>query len=141
MEATNETYQGRRPSSFLKGNVITEVMHLVDRLKKENNTYYRVLLFTSAGALLGDVEPCASEAALLKYTDEPTDFSLDMSSIFNILEKRYKDEDNDYAGPYMLNVKNAILYKSSDLREEVKRIEQMILFSDQIIGFSLIKAQ
>ena len=137
MNSTNEVIQVRKTASFVKGNVINELMNLVDTLKKENNANYKILLFTNAGALLGDIEPCASEGELIKYTDDPAEFTLDTSSIFNKLKKGYTDEEESYAGAYMINVKNASLYANS--KETIINVEQIIIFADQITGFSLVR--
>ena len=138
MDLKTAAVQNNQSSGFIKGNVLNEVMNLLDTLKRENNAQYKVMLITTAGTLVGDIEPCSPEAGLIKYTDDPALFSLDTSSIFNMLKKRYPEEP--YTDSYMLNVKNAILYGSSP-REEIMKVEQIIIFSDQIVGFSLIKQQ
>ncbi len=128
------------PSS-MKDIVFKHLIKLIEKLKMENNAYYRVMLYTSSGTVVGDLAPCSPENEMLKYTDDPDNFSLDISSLFSSMEKQFVQENpahQNYSDAYMINVINATVYKNGT-RDEIIKLDQLILFTDQIIGFSLVK--
>jgi hypothetical protein len=113
-----------------KGTVITQIRELVTKLKMENNTEFHVVLYTSMGQIVCDIEPPASENSLLGYTDDPTEFTVDISAFF---DGKYEFESQ------LINAKNVTINSRSG--EELSRMGQMILFTDQILGFTITRKQ
>jgi len=125
----------------MKDIVFKELTSLVYKLKESNNAYYKVSFLTTAGTIVGNIAPCSAENEMIKYTDDPEKFTLDTSSIFDILSKQY-NHDNDrkpgYSDAYMINVLDATIYEKGTRIEGI-HADQIILFADQIVGFSLVR--
>jgi hypothetical protein len=112
-----------------KGTVFIQVRELLERLKREYNAEYHVAIYTSFGRVLCDLELPSTKNSIVGFADDPKKFAIDISAIF---------EGVDVFDDELLNVKNVIIYKNNSA-EELVRTEQMILFTDQILGFSLEK--
>jgi len=121
--------------------VFKELIKLVYKLKSENNSNFKVAILTAAGTIVGTIAPCSRENEMIKYTDDPEKFTLDTSSIFDVLAKQYKSDkvESEYSDAYMLNLLDAIVYEHG-IKGEGVPAGQIILFADQIIGFSLVRA-
>jgi len=121
--------------------VFKELIKLVYKLKSENNSNFKVAILTAAGTIVGSIAPCSRENEMIKYTDDPEKFTLDTSSIFDVLSKQYKSDnsESEYSDAYMVNVLDAVIYENGIKGEGVPS-GQIILFADQIIGFSLVRS-
>jgi hypothetical protein len=128
---------GNLPLS-MKYIVFRELMKLIYKLKSENNALYKVAILTPAGTIVGNMAPCSPENEMIKYTDDPEKFTLDTSSIFDVLSKQYNPVKQEYSDAYMVNVLDATVYENG-ITGEGTHVDQIILFADQIIGFSLIR--
>lgn len=138
----DDNYNSREklPSS-MKYIVFKELIKLIYKLRSENNANYRVAMLTAVGTIIGTIAPCSAENEMIKYTDDPEKFMLDTSSIFDVLAKQYnsnKERETAYSDAYMVNVLDAVIYRNG-INGEGEPIGQIILFADQIIGFSLVK--
>ena len=116
-------------NDLAKGLVFTHIREFLDKLTMEYNTEFQVVFLTSIGKIVCDIEPPASRDALIGLTDDPTMFTVDISAIF---------DGKDISDSQFINAKNVIVYKNNS-EEEFMRAEQMVLFPDQILGFSLIR--
>jgi hypothetical protein len=132
-------HAGGLPHS-MKYIVFKELIKLIYKLKSENNTSFKVAILTAAGTIVGNIAPCSHENEMIKYTDDPTKFTFDTSSIFDVLSKQYQpgNGESEYSDAYMVNVLDATVFEHG-MTGEGKKIEQIILFADQIIGFSLVR--
>ncbi|MCL2851605.1 MAG: hypothetical protein FWE20_01030 [Defluviitaleaceae bacterium] len=63
--------------------VLMHVRKFLGKVKMEYNTQFHVVLYTSFGKLVCDIEPFAQESSALRFTDDPTVFTLDASAIFD----------------------------------------------------------
>jgi len=98
-------------------------------LKMEYNAEFQVVFFSNIGKIVCDVEAPVKKDSLIAFTDNPTLFHIDISALF---------EETDAFDEQLINAKNAIIYKhNSD--EELMRMDQLILFADQITGFTLVR--
>ena len=109
----------------IKKNVETNL----NKLKMEYNAEFQIILYTAMGRIVCDLEPPAEEGSLVSFTDDPTIFSIDISAMF---------DQKELFSANLVNAKNAVIY-SNDTGLEIMRTEQILLFMDQIIGFSLIR--
>jgi hypothetical protein len=114
----------------VKGAAFTQIREILGKLKMEYNAQFNVVIYSSIGKIVCDIEPLAKEDSLIGFTDDPTVFSVDISAIFDGKEMFSAD---------LLNAKNVIVYSNSG--EELMRVEQMVLFADQILGFNIVKKQ
>ena len=116
-------------SNLIKGEILAKVRKLTDKLQMEYNTKFNVVLYTSIGRIVCDIEPPAPQSELVRLGDEFTSFDVDISAIF---------DTTSVFNAQLINIRNVIVYKH-DSEEELMRTEQMILFADHIIGFSIKK--
>jgi len=108
--------------------IFTQIREFLERTKMMYNSQYHVVLHTSFGKFVCDLEPFAESSSAVGFTDDPTFFSVDASAIF--------DQYSEF-GTGMLNTRNVIVYNHKG--EEHMRADQIILFTDQILGFSLMR--
>ncbi|MCL2579365.1 MAG: hypothetical protein FWE32_04975 [Oscillospiraceae bacterium] len=101
---------------------------LLLKAKRECNANLRVVFYTAIGRTVCDIEPLADEDAFFAITDDPTAFTIDLSAAFN--NKHGIDAQ-------VINARNVVIYNKHG--QESIRTEQMIIFVDQIIGFSIEK--
>jgi hypothetical protein len=120
--------------------VFKELVKLIYTLKSQNNASYKVALLTAAGTIVGTIAPCSEEKEMIKFTDDPEQFILDTSSIFDVLTKEYYAGKShpEYSDAYMVNILDADIYRNG-LNGSYDHIDQIIIFADQVIGFSLIR--
>jgi hypothetical protein len=118
-------------SDLAKGTVFTRLREFLVKLKMEYNTEFQVAFYTSLGRIVCDIEPPAHASSIIGVTDDPTMFTVDISAFF---------DEKDVFGAQLINAKNVIVYKNNT-DEELMRTEQMVLFADQILGFTLVKKQ
>lgn len=128
-------------SDFTRGRVFTQIRECLEKLKMEYNAEYHAVLYTAMGKVVCDLEPPAAKNSLLGFVDDPTTFTVDISALF------------DGSGAFdeeLINAKNVVIYENNADKDgsgknspdkEIMRVEQMILFADQILGFSLIRQQ
>ena len=116
-------------SDVSKGAVFTQIREFISKLKMEYNTEFNVILFTSFGKIVCDIDLPAKQGSLIGFSDDTSKFSVDISAIF---------DGKDMFEAHMINAKNVVVYKH-DSDEELMRAEQMIIFVDQILGFTLSK--
>lgn len=138
---SDSLYSRENLPNSMKSIVFKELIKLIYKLRSENNANYKVALLTAAGTITGTISPCSAENEMIKYTDDPEKFLLDTSSIFDVLAKQYdsgKERETAYSDAYMVNVLDAVMYKHG-IHSDGEPIDQIILFADQIIGFSLVK--
>lgn len=109
--------------------VFSCIRQFLDKFRMEYNTEFHVVFYTSIGKIVCDLEMPATKSSLLGFADDPTNFTVDISAMF---------DGTDLFNSQLINIKNAIIYKNNS-DEELMRTEQMILFADHIIGFNLIR--
>ena len=115
--------------ALTKGEIFKHTRDFMVTLKMEYNTEFYVVLYTSLGKIVCDIEPPAAQNSLIGFTDDPTMFTIDISAIFD--GKGLFDAE-------LINARNVTIYKNNT-DEEVARLDQMIIFTDQILGFTFIK--
>lgn len=116
-------------SNLTKGMVFTHIHELLKKLRMEYNAEYRVIFYTSIGRIVCDLEPPAPKSSLIGYADDPTTFTVDISSLF---------EGTGLFEAHLINAKNVTVYKNNS-DEELMRAEQMLLFADQILSFNVVR--
>ena len=116
-------------NDLTKGAVFTHVREFLSKLTMEYNTEFQVVFLTAIGKIVCDVEPPASEDSLIGVTDDPTMFTVDVSAIF--------DGQNMF-DTHLINATNVVVYKNSS-EEVFMQADQIVLFADQILGFSLVR--
>jgi len=109
--------------------VFIQLREFLERLTMEYNTEFQVVFLTAAGKIVCDLKPPASSDSLIGVTDDPTLFTVDVSAIF---------DGQDRFDTQLINAVNVIVYKNNS-EEVFIQEEQMVLFADQIIGFSLVR--
>ena len=114
-------------SDSTKGVVLAKIRQLINTLRKEYNAEYRTVLYTAAGRIVCDLDPPAPKSDLVGFVDDPTTFTLDISAEFDGM---------GLFDSQLVNVKNAVVLRN-DSEEVLSRADQMVIFSDQIIGFRL----
>jgi hypothetical protein len=107
-----------------KSKVFTDLRDFQIKMRMEYNAEYKVVLYTAIGRVVCDLEPLAPRDSLIGISDDPAAVSVDVSALFS--------------GDNPVNAKNVIIYKH-DSNEELTRADQIMLFADQILGFSLLK--
>lgn len=112
-----------------KGAVFAQIRDCLEKLTMEYNTEFQVVFLTSAGKIICDLKPPASSDSFIGVTDDPTMFTVDVSAIF--------DGQNMF-DTQLINAANVIVYKSNS-EEVFMQEDQMVLFADQILGFSLVR--
>jgi hypothetical protein len=118
-------------SDFNKGEVVMHLRELLSKLTREYNTEFNVVFLTPVGKIVCDLAPPAEEDSLIGVHDDPTKVTVDISAVY---------DGKGICDTKMINAKNVIVYKNNS-DEEFMRAEQMILFTDQIIGFSILRKQ
>ena len=116
-------------SNKSEGLLFKHIREYIQKLKMEFNAEYQVVFYTSLGRMVCDLEEPAQENSLVSFTDDPTNFTIDISAMF--AGKGILDTQWTY-------VKNIIVYKN-DSDKVLFKEEQMILFDDQLLGFTLVK--
>jgi len=116
-------------SNSPKASLFRQLKNALNSLKMEYNTEFQAVFFSHIGKIVCDIEPPASKDSLISFTDNPTMFIMDISALFDV--------DNAF-DEHLINAKNVVIYKNNS-NEELMRVDQMILFADQIIGFTLVK--
>ena len=111
--------------------IFARVEDLLHRLKMEYNAEFQAVLFTALGKIVCDIEPFTKESSPIGVTDDPSLLTLDISAVF---------EEQDVFGARLINAKNVTVY-NGDSDEVIARAEQMILFADHILGFTLVRTQ
>jgi hypothetical protein len=114
-------------AEWTRGAILSQIRQLVNKLRKDYNARYGVVLYTAAGRIVCDLAPPAPESDLVGFVDDPTTIPLDISAEF---------DGTGLFDSQLVSVKDAVIYRS-DSNEELAREEQMVLFADQIIGFGL----
>jgi hypothetical protein len=112
-----------------RGVILAQLRQLVATLRKDYNADYGVILYTAVGRIVCDLAPPAPKSELVGFDDDPDTIPLDISAEF---------DGTGYFETQLINVKDAVIYRS-DSNEELERVDQMIVFVDQIIGFGLKK--
>ena len=112
-----------------KGSIFTQVQECIANLKMEYNTEYNVVFLTSVGKVVCDIGAPGNANSLIGLSDDPSEISVDISSLFDGSHLFETD---------LVNAKNVTVYKNSTL-EKFMQAEQMILFADQILGFTIEK--
>ena len=115
--------------NFSEGALFTHIREFIQRLKMEFNAEFQVAFYTPIGKIVCDLEPPAPESSLISFTDDPANFTLDISAMF--AGKDVLDTQLTYA-------KNVSVYKTNS-NEILFQEEQMILFANQILGFTLLR--
>ncbi|MDR2888476.1 MAG: hypothetical protein LBV33_01380 [Lachnospiraceae bacterium] len=116
-------------NDLTKGAVFSCIREFLEQFRREYNTEFHVVFYTSIGKIVCDLEPPASKRSLLGFADDPTTFTVDISAMF---------DGTGLFDSQLINIKNAIIYKNNS-DEELMRTEQMVLFADHILGFNLIR--
>ena len=112
-----------------KGTVFTDIREFLTKLKMEYNTEFQVVFLTAIGKIVCDLQAPSTEDSLIGVTDDPTMFTVDVSAIF---------DGKGMFDTYLINATNVIVYKNNT-EEEYMHADQMVLFADQILGFSLVR--
>ena len=112
-----------------KCEVFKQLREFLDKLTMEYNTEFQILLLTSIGKIICDIMPPAGSDSLIGVTDDPTMFTVDVSAIF--------DGQNAF-DTHLINATNVVVYKNSS-EEVFMQADQIVLFADQILGFSLVR--
>ena len=116
-------------NNLSEGVLFTHIREFIQKLKMEFNTEFQVVFYTSIGRIICDLEPPASEGSLISFTDDPTKFAVDISAMF--AGKDVFDTQLTYA-------RNVTVYRNNSNEILIKE-EQMVLFANQILGFTLVK--
>ena len=112
-----------------EGALFTHIREFIKKLKMDFNAEFQVVFYTPIGRIVCDLEAPANESSLVSFTDDPTKFALDISAMF--AGKGVFDTQLTYA-------KNVTVYRNNS-DEIIFEEEQMVLFSNQILGFTLIR--
>ena len=116
-------------SELTQGKIFATVRECLDKFTREYNTDFQVVFLTPIGKIVCDIAPPASIDALIGVGDDPSDFCVDVSAIFDGL---------DMFDTQLINARNVIIYKDN-AETEFMHLDQMVLFAHQILGFSLQK--
>ncbi|OLN21619.1 hypothetical protein BTO30_14150 [Domibacillus antri] len=138
---SNQTNKINRVS--LKAMTIHSLQIMIDQFKELSpNNDFQILLLTPFGFIAGDLEALASTEEMLS-PNENSNFNFDVSAVVttrNEFVNKMKDEnpaveviDNGAA----LNFKNVRVFKDQ-LCEPILNMNQMLVFADQIISFSIV---
>lgn len=126
----------------LKVLTINQLGILANFFKENNYADYQVLLLTPFGFIKGDIENLATNQNFITETDSPNKYNIDISVVYQFrndtlieLEKDNKTL-NVIDNGALINLKNVTIYKDN-LNVPILTTNQMILFVDQIISFSL----
>ena len=116
-------------SNLSEGALFTNIRESIQKLKREFNTEFQVVFYTPIGRIICDLETPADENSLISYTDDPTKFTVNISAMF--AGKGVFDTQLVYA-------KNVTVYRNNS-NEILLQEDQMVLFANQILGFTLVK--
>ncbi len=110
--------------------------------ENENGNDYQILLLTPYGFIKGDIENIASHDNFITKTDIPNKYDVDLSIVYQYRNDALKDAEKDKENINLIdngaiiNLKNVTVYKDN-LKEPILTTNQMIVFADQIVSFSL----
>jgi len=110
-----------------KSAVFTHIRESLENLKREYNAEFQIVIYTAFGRIVCDLKPPSTKNALLGFVDDPTTVVIDISAVF---------DETGMFDAQLLNAKNVVIYNNNSGEEPI-RVEQMVLFTDQILGFSL----
>jgi hypothetical protein len=111
--------------------------------KSDSSNDYQILLLTPLGFIKGDICDIANSDNFITKNESLNNFKIDISYA---ITQRYKnisilEEENPNIKPIdngaTLNLKNVTIYKEN-LNNPILSIDQMLIFVDQIISFSMI---
>ena len=114
--------------SLQKAAIIANIRNTINTLKMEYNTDFKIALYTTMGKIVCDVEPPAKKSSFVNFDDDPAKLVVDISAIF---------DGTEAFETHLINARDVVVYNNSN--EEIMKIEQMILFADDILGFALVK--
>lgn len=109
--------------------IFTHVREVLNQMKMDYNAEFRFVFYTSLGRIECDIEPPEDKGSLIRFDDNPDKIDMDISAIL---------DGKEVFNVQLLNAKNLVIYENSTGRE-LSRLDQMALFVDQIIGFTLVK--
>lgn len=121
-------------------------LHNLDILAKvinDNENDVQVLLLTPFGFIKGDIADVATKATYLSNTEDSKVVSVDISYAIEMRNETIIDweSNGDILTPFdngaAINLKNVSVYKDN-LTNPVITTNQMVVFVDQVISFSLI---
>ncbi|GHU50313.1 hypothetical protein AGMMS49975_01100 [Clostridia bacterium] len=121
----------------MKNIAFSHLIKLIETLKQDYNITYRLMLFTTNGILIGDLQELSDKSNMVKYTDDPSKITLDVSAVFAKLEEECNVEKN-YYNDYSINMVDVSVYSVGGT-EPLTRLDQIVIFTDQIIGFTLVQ--
>jgi|GEM_PF-2134698 len=121
-------------NNLARGKLFWHIGEALRNIKMEYNADFQFVFYTSLGKIVCDVEPPANKSSLIGFTDDPSIFSMDISAIFDDMEF----DKNELFDCHLINAKNAVFYSNST-GEEIMRMNQIFLFSEQILGFTLLR--
>jgi len=113
----------------IKGAIFSEIRNFLAKAKMDYNTEFQVVFLTSVGKIVCDIGDQAGEGALIGLSDDPTTIDVDISAIF---------DDKCEFDTHLVNAKNVVVYKNNS-NDVFMQADQMVLFTDQILGVSLEK--
>ncbi|MDR3092177.1 MAG: hypothetical protein LBU36_08360 [Clostridiales bacterium] len=126
----------------MKDIAFNQLIKLIEDIKREYNMAYQLMAFTHSGILVGDIQPLTSKDNFIKYSDNYSDIELDMSAFFAKLDDDAKSDSNNYTNNYSINMRSVKIYPVHGYGgQPLIQLEQLVLFTDQIIGFTLVKSE
>jgi len=112
-----------------KVTIFEELRTFLHSMRMEYNTEFRVVFLTAVGKIVCDLEEPAHESGMIGLSDDPEAITIDISAIFDNLGS---------FNTQLVNAKNVVVYKNNS-EDVFMRAEQMAIFADQILGFTLTK--
>jgi hypothetical protein len=127
-------------------------IHQLDALIKhfkelDNKNDFQILIMTPYGFIKGDLEAISDGETkfVTENQDNPGTFKVDLSHLLKMRnEHLVKLEDDEKIvivdNGATLNFRNVEIYKD-DFVDPIVNLEQMLVFADQIISFSIVPRQ
>lgn len=139
------THQNKFNRLSLKAMTINQLQVLIEKVKEIGSPDdFQVLLLTPYGFIKGDLVAFAPQKELFNtISEQPIKMEVDLSSLVSIrgnAVNKLKEENPKLEivdNGAVLNMKNVEIYKDQII-EPVIKMNQMIVFADQVISFSLI---
>jgi len=117
--------------NLVKGAMFAEIREFLAKVKRDYNSEYQVVFLTSSGKIVCDLGIKESDDSAIGLSDDPTMIDVDISAIF---------KDTFEFDKHLVNAMNVVVYKN-DSEEEFMRSDQMLLFTDHIMGVSLVRKE
>lgn len=128
----------------IKALTISSLNGIIEVAKKtDSSNDYQILLLTPLGFIKGDICNIANSDNFITKNESLNNFKIDISYAITQRNKSISilEEENPNIKPIdngaTLNLKNVTIYKENFINP-ILSIDQMLIFVDQIISFSMI---